>query len=327
MINIGLDLAHSEVKMATDSNNISTVPCRVARSRAAQVAGYTRQRVKAVEFGSIVAYVGHGDELPTDTSMFAENWQTRAVVYAGLYDLLDAGDHTARVVVGLPVAPMLADDWRKTKKALLDWLTGLHTFTVSGKERSVHIANAIILPQPFGAYYDHLLAEDGKLRADRRNLFKLRVAVVDIGDNTLDLTAIEKGQPIEGMSAGYALGVSWAAAALEQAARQAGHVVSVEKCGAHIEAHLRGKAAVTTSGFDLAPLAQAAVDAWIAQVKNAVLRTWGEDHGAAVTLVAGGPARTIARELRYRSVTLADSRRPELSNVRGLTKFAKREVW
>lgn len=325
MRKIGFDFAHSEIKMAT-AETIVTVPCRVARTEPAQLAGYRKARTKMVTVGETVAYVGIGDELPADTSMFGDNWQARAVTYAALYDLLDEDEHTIRMVVGLPVAPMIASDWRATKRSLV-WLDGIHQWAVgkSQKARSIFVEQKIILPQPFGAYYNFLLADDGRLRADRREMFGLRVAVVDIGDNTLDLVCVESGQPVQGMSTGQPLGLSWAASELQKSASQHGQVLSVEECGGYIERRLRNKHTVAPSGFDLARLAENAVDTWIAQIKNTVLRTWSRDHGAALTLVTGGPARVVARELSYRNVVVADN--PVKANVRGLAKFAQREVW
>jgi len=172
----------------------------VARSRTFGMAGIgmrLAQHATEVRFGGHDLFVGPG----------AWNWNTpennldfsaltslgrQALFYAALAEVLEPGDYEiGHLVIGLPV-PLLQDETQAAAvMSALKAYKGDHLFEVGKREYRLSILRVKVLPQPVGAYADWLINDD--LHARKGNT-QAEIGVLDIGQNTLDLYAMQGGK-------------------------------------------------------------------------------------------------------------------------------------
>ena len=332
---ISIDLAHSAYKgaIAGDNPQATIVPTPATLEPPAKIHGVRNARETVVYHSGQYVYLSARGKSPiTNAQAFDDNWHSRALLYATLFDLLGEGEHTINLIAGIPIAPLMADSARATVRMITRWVEGQHKFSVNGKEATVIVQKCLIRAQPTGAFYEYALDDYGKNRlADDPNIDR-RYAVFDPGANTLDLACIERtGQnlwPIPTLTGGAPLGLSWAAHRLQKLIQsERGREISQVEADALLLEFIKRGAALTKSGIDATALAQAAIDEWSSEAISFAARLWGNDHGAAITLLTGGGASLLKKDVLYPggTVVLSD---PITANARGLAKYAQREgVW
>jgi plasmid segregation protein ParM len=134
--------------------------------------------------------------------------QTRTVTKEGLILLLTAimllaeDNSPIDLVVGLPV-----NHYVEYKQQYIDLVKGSHHVRMLKSDGSVKteriltIQNVKVLPQPFGAIFDLILGDDGKL-IDAK-LANGKLAVIDIGYNTTDLVRADALEFINNRSTSF----------------------------------------------------------------------------------------------------------------------------
>lgn len=109
-----------------------------------------------------------------------------------------------KLVTGLPVGSFASD-----KYSYHQTLTGQHSIITIGARgavrRRIRIVECKVLPQPIGTIFNFVLGENGAL-ADR-GLAASRIAVIDVGANTVDLCRMDSLDFIDKDSTTYSLGV------------------------------------------------------------------------------------------------------------------------
>ncbi len=321
--NIGLDVAFSRYKIAT-AETVRQIPSLVSRTEQVTMYGVRQEKPLRVEFNSTEAWVGAGDAMRADFGMLTGAWEQRALTYAAFYRLLGSGEHTVRIVAGLPVQVLMSGNARQTVKALRDWLEGEHVYLVRTKvEMRVQVERVLVRPQPSGAFYEWSLNESGLWA--RSEDVGLRYAVVDVGSNTLDCTVLQDAAPVPALSGGAQLGMSWAAGEL---AKRSPTRLTLPEADELLIKYLESGRAITTANDDVSGLVSAVLDDWRSKAEAYISRLWpGSDHTGAVTLVTGGGAAVVRDVLRdYRNVEVLKD--PVTANARGLAKYARRDgIW
>jgi hypothetical protein len=328
MQSLSIDIANHRFKAALTPDAV-TACVRSLATQAPQVRmhGVKKETETVVRFNGATVYVGkRGADMRTDRDIFGDAWETRALTYAALAQLLPAGSHDLRIVAGLPVGVLMSGDAATTARKLRAWLQGQHVFTVDDKSYGVNVQKVLARAQPAGAFYEYALDENGTWRLSRQEE-EFNFAVVDVGSNTLDLTVMHDAKHVPALSGGAPLGFSWAAKALKDAIYgEYGEAVSLAVANELLEK----KASFTTAGNDIIALVDGARNEWLSQVAAEIGRVWPNgENTAAVTLLVGGGARLVKNTVQamgYRGVTLLDD--PVTANARGLAKYARRErVW
>ncbi len=209
------------------------------------------------------------------------------------------------IYVALPLASLSGDDKAINQKAAQDFLLGAHAWQADGENFSTQIDAVVPAPQPVGALFDFLLEADGKMRADKRDLFKREIGVIGLGMNTVDLLAVEGGQTVERFTAASQLGVR---RLLELSNRDSLYTV------AEMDHKLR------SGSLDISK----SLPVWADEVKGLIDREWGAAwHRFSSVVIVGGGAILLRDVLGRKFGPLAQfSDDAVLSTARGLYKFA-----
>lgn len=208
---VGLDLGHSAVKLTYDTphgvrrDQFPALACPALPLRDAAEAKLAA--LETVSVGAQSYFVG------TTAAV-----QGKAVLGNGLTDeWLGTPAHTAllahalqlierhgvrvpcQYVLGLPVT---------------QYLNGQAPLRAAATAVLGQGAELVILPQPLGAYYAHLLDRDGLLQ-DGRSLVEASWAVIDVGYYSTDIVLLQRGRWVEAASGGCA-GVRLAVESLQR---------------------------------------------------------------------------------------------------------------
>ena len=120
--------------------------------------------------------------------------------------MLSPNEHSidCKLVTGLPVGSFASE-----KDSFLQALVGHHAIKVIGSdvpgERRIRIEQCKILPQPVGTIFSYVLNDKGALTD--RGLAASKIAVIDIGANTVDLCKMDSLDFIDRESTTYSIGV------------------------------------------------------------------------------------------------------------------------
>lgn len=153
--------------------------------------------------------------LRQDDKVASPEYRTMLLASAGI--VLGPGQHRVHYAGGLPLA-----HWNQ-KDALLGVLNKVSgvAYSVSQGERqyttSLHIADALILPQPYGSLADASLDDSGQAlgcavqtRRGTMDLANCRVMVVEIGSHTAHLLVVDRMKPLVGESKSLPYGIATA---------------------------------------------------------------------------------------------------------------------
>lgn len=231
-----------------------------------------------------------------------------ALFFSSLAQIHEPGDYQIDLLVmGLPV-PLLLDE--QQAEPLLEALRvykGQHFFSFDGGMYTVNIKRVKVLAQPVGAYAGYSLDADGNLR---RGISKEKVAVLDIGMNTLDLYVIQGFEVAPRFIGGDKLGVRRLLENLN------GHNDLEE-----MDARLRDGSFVPDA---------TSMDNWLISILGSLERNWGSLSQFDAVIPTGGGAAVLGMRLNN---ALAAKRGavhwpqdPVSANVDGLYRWGKRVI-
>ncbi len=287
----------------------------VARGRSFGMAGIgmrLAQQATPVQFDGYDLLVGPG----------AWNWNTpennldytaltspgrQGLFYAALAQALPPGAYQiGQLVVGLPV-PLLQDEVQAggVMNALKAYKGG-HHFWVGEGEYCLEIERLKVLPQPVGAYADWLIDEELRFRIGNT---KAEIGVLDLGQNTLDLYALQGGKVTPRFVGGGKLGVRRLLDLMDGslAGRDA----------VEIDAELRsGKRKP----------AQVHLQSWLGEVMGAIERVWPNLRRFTAIIPGGGGSLLLGDLLRgalaLHGAAVYWPADPVMTNAIGLWKYA-----
>jgi hypothetical protein len=231
----------------------------------------------------------------------------RALFYAALAQALPPASYQiGQMVVGLPV-PLLQDEIQAA--AVINALRaykGDHRFEIGAGEYCLNIQRLKVLPQPVGAYADWLVNQDLQVRKDHS---QAEIGVLDLGQNTLDLYALQGGKVTPRFVGGGKLGVRRLLDLMDGslAGRDA----------VEVDAELRsGKRKP----------AQAHLQSWLGEIMGAVERVWPNLRRFTAIIPVGGGSLLLGDHLRgalaMHGAAIHWPIDPVLTNAIGLWKYA-----
>lgn len=264
----------------------------------------------------------------TDFFRLSEGPEIRALIYAGLWQLLGAGQHTVAMVAGLPVEVMQnRTTAQETLRTLQRWLVGTHSFTVNGKQVDVEVVSVKIIAQPTGTLFEWGLTSTGQPSQTMAHLNGGTVGICDIGFNTVDLLAVQGSEVLARFTGGNTQGMRRAAAMFAQSVKQAHALdLSLHEADSFIQQGMAGKSAMlhtATGDVDVSGLAQQALDDTAGAATAFIHQLWEQGRQFQHLFLTGGGAAALRTHLLRQyphAVILSD---PVTANARGLAKFAQ----
>ncbi len=216
-----------------------------------------------------------------------------------------------RISTGLPVDHM--PDAGELKAALL----GQHLVQTDCAELIANITEVMVMPQPYGTVYAHLLTETGEINT--RHTF-MRTGVVDVGTYTVDLALDEDGEFKDAESGSVESGVFTAqeriAALLERDHRQKIPYSIIERVIRTGVFSANGKAMDYSAEVEdaLAPLRSATL--------NLISEKWKRGATVEVIYLSGGGAELVYDQVAeaYPQTQLVAN--AQLANARGYLNYA-----
>lgn len=238
--------------------------------------------------------------------------------------LLPGREISCRLITGLPV-----NAYASLKEKYERILLGRHyikLLDINGKpdERYINITGCKVLPQPMGTVFNAILNEKGEL--SNRELASSRLAVLDVGQYTLDLVRVDSLEFIDAGSTSYSdLGVF---SCYQQLSLELYNNFEIEIPPEEIEPYVAGGTikigGCSRSILDIkTKVYQAAAEKIVSRVRN----FWGSMWRLDRIIVAGGGAQVFGTEI-VRALDspgqVEVSTEGTLSNVLGYHKFGNR---
>lgn len=283
------------------------------------------------EFGEERVFVGELAERQSrtrgftlDQTLFLQHY-AKVLALASITPYADDGD-PIRLVTGLPIG-----FFRRHRDTLTTLLQDRHELTVvhpdgRAEQRQIYVERVRVIPQPFGALFNLMLDDTGKVMAQRFTTEK--VGVIDIGFRTCDYTIADRTRYSERGSASSESGISMAYTAVSQ--------VLYERSGVHIEvyklyeASQRGSIKIHGKRYDLKPLLARALTQLATRVATEVNRLWADDWDIDLIVVTGGGGAAMAPYLQPLLegdvLPLPPDQDARLNNVFGYWKYG-RHIW
>lgn len=241
----------------------------------------------------------------------------RLLVYALVRAFLesDTSDTELCVVSGLPMAFFNRD--AETLKSII---LGDHTAKIKGREATVHVRNARIVPQPFGTVLDYALTDDGGIIAEHA---EMRIGVIDVGGKTTNILSVEKLAEFSREATSVNVGGWTVVKALTDLLQS--EYPDIDDRASAIEKILVSKNFVyygeRIDATDLVkPLTMSAAE----QISAEITQRWGSGAQFERVLITGGGSRLVGESLLDvlpQAIIVSD---PVTANSRGFWKFANR---
>jgi hypothetical protein len=227
----------------------------------------------------------------------------QALFYAGVAQLLNPGEYQVELVIGLPV-PLLrnAEQATTVMNQLRDAYRRQHVFRAGGQEYCLDVTRLLNLAQPVGAWNDWLLSEDLRPRKTDKDD---KVAVLDIGMNTVDLYAIQNTRSLPVFVGGDKVGV--------------------RRLLDRVNGHRRIEESDSSLRSERLKPAKEHLESWLAEVLSVVEPTWPDMGEFEAVIPAGGGAVILGDLLRKaledRGALVSWPGDPVTANVRGMWKW------
>lgn len=225
----------------------------------------------------------------------------------------------AYIVTGLPIL------WFDDRKKLSRNLFGEHYFTWGRQERHITIHQVVVLPQPFGGFYAHVLDATGRSTVPEKEILRT-FACLDVGWNTTDMTVIKNLEPYDQWTGGARVGVRDLIQIVDDEVKRTygldlkPHEVQQDITDRRIE--------VYGDYHDIADLVSSATASLAQQVVSTATDLWGNGERLSLILIFGGGGAYFGRDIRAafprNSILLPN---PALANAIGFCYFAQRDIW
>lgn len=271
-----------------------------------------------------------------DFNRFSDSPELRALLYTALATLPPPPfggpggpeQHSIGLVVGLPVE-LMRDKKQSAavEREMSKWVLGPHRVTVDDHESCFKIVAVKAKPQPMAAWLDWGFDLTGRW-TNKAASIKAPALVLDVGFNTFDTFAVEKGDISLRYTHGDTLGMRRAAEiAADNIARRYGVELSLHEADDLVQAVVNGKRpSIFVDGQPtlVRNEIRQALQSLAADVLRFTERILGKQAKRFVILVAGGGALALGSRLvrQYEHAVVVPD--PLLANARGLAKLAVR---
>ena len=196
---IGIDVGFGYTKVSPMEIMFPSVFSEVTYTSSLQNSGNLIDNME-LELDGKTYLVGNKAQLENGSGSFSADNMLRHKICILTAIAITHGNFLGSVVLGLPVADM------GRKKAMQE-LVGIYSIKLSGEEYFIDIKKINIVPQGAAAYFDLLLDDDGKITSD---LGTKKIALIDVGEKTVDFVCIDKNRFVNELSGSLNLGMNTA---------------------------------------------------------------------------------------------------------------------
>jgi hypothetical protein len=308
---IAIDPGYGSTKVRANGKTI-TLHSAVARIKEVGLAGIgmrTASQAQTIRLGWDTFAIGDGawnwgEPLTNRDYSALTSPERRAPIFGALAMALDPGEYVIDTTVfGLPV-PLLMDETQG--QAIMNGLKaykGDHNFETQKGSYKVSIQKLKVLAQPVGSYADWLLDEELRIRKNGR---QAEVAILDTGQNTLDLYVIQDGKVLPRFIGGAKVGVR--------------RLLEILEANGHdpeeLDAQLRtGRLKPSKEQFD----------SWLSEILATIEHTWPSLRRFTTVIPAGGGSALLGDLLRIALISKGAAvtwpEDPVTTNVNGLWKW------
>jgi plasmid segregation protein ParM len=238
----------------------------------------------------------------------------RVLFYAALVELGAQGK--IALCTGLPV------DWFGDRENLERALLGDHRFMADGEPWQVKVCQVVIVPQPFGSFFDQALDQSGDVI--NAGFVRGKVGILDVGTFTTDLALSDGLEYIAKGSGSRTVAMSTVWRQVRDGIKERFGI----EYGLHYVDHIvRNGQAVTVQGrdHDVSDLVAGAVENLADQVIALARDRWGRALDFKRLIVTGGGAYYLADHVRAVYPHAITTHTPDQGNLRGFYKYAVRK--
>lgn len=266
-----------------------------------------------------IAYMQSSPRVTMNSDRFASK-EGLALVMTTLMLLSNHQYEDLKLITGLPV-DMYAGLKDKYKNALL----GKHYIKLidpngnEGKFYSFNIEKVYVLPQPIGTVFDKVLDLKGEIA--NKELGLSRIAVLDIGKHTVDLTVTDKLNFVDRLSTSFTdIGIFDAYRDLSHALKEKGFDIPADS----LEPFVRNGRSLD----GLAELKELIFASQAEKILSRIINVWADLWSFDRIYITGGGAVLLGKILRksLNSAKVEICKEPTFTNCRGYFKFASK-VW
>ncbi len=224
---------------------------------------------------------------------------------------------TVNVVTGLPVS------WYHDREALIRLLQGPQEFTFNGAMRSIDVAQVLVVPQPFGSFFQMLLAGDGRLPEESIPLTRQRVAVIDVGTHTTDFALADALRYVEPKSGSIEVAMARVYELIQRAVEERhGRPLSLQEAEEVVQ---QGTVAVRDREHEVSDLVQQAVEAVALEIVGEAQTLWGDGLDLQTVLLTGGGGQRFLEALRRVYPHAVVMQEAQLANAAGFYRYGLRK--
>lgn len=226
------------------------------------------------------------------------------------------------VVTGLPIRY-----FKQYRSRYVDMLEGKHKILLhirnEAQEKILDIKKARVLPQPFGAVFNLLMNDHGRI-VDR-DVARQKFGIIDIGFRTTDYTITDRLRYIERGSRTTDTGISKAFSLINRKIQ--------EQSGVNVELYRlfdpvkQGRIRIRGKEFSLTELRDEVMKQLSTAIVSDMERLWVEDWDLEFILLTGGGAEDLApyleKALEGQTRLISTESDLRMANVVGYLKYAK----
>ena len=308
---LAVDPGFGDTKINVNGETVKMASA-IARAKSVGMAGIgmkSASHATTIQYGWESYVIGegawhHGDMLTNRDYSALSSPERRALVFGAIAQVLDPGEYAFdTMVIGLLV-PLLMDEVQgQAVMGGLKAYKGEHQFSTEKGKYKIQVNKLKALAQPVGGYADWLLDEELRIRKNGRNA---RVAVLDIGMNTLDLYVIQDGKVLPRFIGGGKVGVR--------------RLLELLSANGHEPEELD---AMIRSG-KLRP-SKDQLESWLSEILASIERTWSNLRRFTTVIPAGGGSIVLGDILRLalisKGAAVSWPEDPSTTNVKGLWKW------
>lgn len=262
-----------------------------------------------------------------DFLRLADGPELRALFYTTMFRLLGEGVHNdIRIMVGLPVEVMqnlqLA---RSIKRDLRKWMMDRHQFFVNELGVILDVSRVEIMAQPAGGFFCWGMNQQGEWIRPKADLAQT-VAICDIGFNTVDLFAVQKGSVVARYTDGENSGMRRASELLINHIRQTANITLSLHEADQLFRQREPELSTADGLLDLTAICEQARESVAAGVLQFTERAWGNARQFRHVLFTGGGAEALRSQLTRHyphGIVLPEA---VTANAAGLAKYGMRAL-
>ena len=224
-----------------------------------------------------------------------------------LYALAQTGVTDVQICAGCSLQHF-AKNRDEIQRRIMSW---------SGMHRNIKIRRAIVLPEPYGTYYDMSVDHNGTVV---NGLDQAHIGIIDVGGNTVDLLELDNGRmtpKIVGLDEGIFRAYNDLYAKLCENKKYESAIMNVYSMKRIFD---KGTIFVNGEEIDVSKQIRESKKNFLTNLRRIIKDTW-KTSGIEQVILTGGAATYIHNDLRVLIPHINMPQDPVMANARGFCKY------